>query len=130
MVISLDLDKFKQINDTLGHAAGDEVLVEFGRRVRASVYNVDLVARLGGDEFVVLVQYSPTVESGERIARQILAAMVPPMPLTSGPVQAATSIGVGLQQPVTSAADLLALADRALYEAKTRGRNTYSLLRE
>jgi diguanylate cyclase (GGDEF)-like protein/PAS domain S-box-containing protein len=130
MVVSLDLDKFKQINDTLGHAAGDEVLVEFARRVRASVYNVDLVARLGGDEFVVLVQYSATAESGERIAKQILAAMVPPMTLTSGPVQAATSIGVGLQQPVTSAADLLALADRALYEAKARGRNTYSVLRE
>jgi diguanylate cyclase (GGDEF)-like protein/PAS domain S-box-containing protein len=130
MVIALDLDKFKQINDTFGHAAGDEVLVEFGRRIRASVYNVDLVARLGGDEFVVLVQYTATAEAGERIARQILASMQPPMALSVGPVQAATSIGVGIQQPVVSAAALVALADRALYEAKSRGRNTYSLLRE
>jgi diguanylate cyclase (GGDEF)-like protein/PAS domain S-box-containing protein len=130
MVISLDLDKFKQINDTLGHAAGDEVLVEFGKRISASVYNVDLVARLGGDEFVVLVQYTATAEAGERIARSILSAMQPPMQLSSGPVQAATSIGVGLQHPVASAAGLLALADRALYEAKARGRNTFSLLLE
>jgi len=129
MVLSLDLDKFKQINDTLGHAAGDEVLVEFGRRVRASVYDVDLVARLGGDEFVVLVQYTATTEAGERIARSILAAMEPPMDLSVGPVQAATSIGVGLMQPVVSASALMALADRALYEAKARGRNTYSILR-
>jgi diguanylate cyclase (GGDEF)-like protein/PAS domain S-box-containing protein len=130
MVISLDLDKFKLINDTFGHAAGDEVLVEFGRRIRASVYNVDLVARLGGDEFVVLVQYTPTAENGERIAKQILAAMAPPVQVSSGPVPVATSIGVGVLHPVTSAADLLALADRALYEAKARGRNTFSLLRE
>ena len=130
MVVSLDLDKFKQINDTLGHAAGDEVLVEFGRRIRASVYDVDLVARLGGDEFVVLVQYTVTAENGARIAEHILAAMVPPMQLSCGPVQAGTSIGVGLAQPVTSAAALLALSDRALYDAKSRGRNTYSLLRE
>jgi diguanylate cyclase (GGDEF)-like protein/PAS domain S-box-containing protein len=127
MVVSLDLDKFKQVNDTLGHAAGDEVLVEFGKRIRASVYNVDLVARLGGDEFVVLVQYTANTENGERIAKNILAAMQPPMHLSVGPVYAATSVGVGLQHPVTSAADLLALADRALYEAKARGRNTYSL---
>jgi GGDEF domain-containing protein len=78
---------------------------------------------------VVLVQYTATAEAGERIARQVLAAMEPPMQLAGGPVQAATSIGVGLLQPVTSAADLMALADRALYEAKARGRNTYSLLR-
>jgi diguanylate cyclase (GGDEF)-like protein/PAS domain S-box-containing protein len=130
MAVSLDLDKFKLVNDTLGHAAGDEVLVEFGRRIRAAVYDVDLVARLGGDEFVVLVQYTATAENGERIARQILAAMEPPMQLSSGPVQAATSIGVGVMHPVTSAAELMALADRALYDAKARGRNTFSLMIE
>jgi diguanylate cyclase (GGDEF)-like protein/PAS domain S-box-containing protein len=131
MLVSLDLDKFKQINDTLGHAAGDEVLKEFGRRVQASVYDVDLVARLGGDEFVVLVQYSANAEAGERLARKIVEAMATPMTLPTGQVvPAATSIGIGLQQPVRSAEALLELADKALYEAKRAGRNTWHLLQE
>ena len=129
MLVSLDLDKFKQVNDTLGHAAGDEVLVEFGRRVSASAYaDVDLVARLGGDEFMVLVRYSASEEAGERLARKIIAAMAEPIALSSGQqVQAATSIGIGLMQPVTSGQALLALADAALYDAKARGRNTFTL---
>jgi diguanylate cyclase (GGDEF)-like protein/PAS domain S-box-containing protein len=127
MVLSLDLDKFKQINDTLGHAAGDEVLKEFGRRVQASVYDVDLVARLGGDEFVVLVEYSATAEAGEHLARRIIAAMVAPISLASGQqVQAATSIGIGLAQPVSTGDALLALADQARNEAKGKGRNTFA----
>jgi diguanylate cyclase (GGDEF)-like protein len=131
MLLSLDLDKFKQINDTLGHAAGDEVLKEFGRRVQASVYDVDLVARLGGDEFLVLVQYSASRDSGERIAKAIIEAMRAPIDLSDGQtVQAATSIGIGLQKPVRSAESLLALADKALYEAKNRGRNTSAYAEE
>ena len=130
MVLSLDLDRFKQINDTLGHAVGDEVLKEFGKRVRNAVYDVDLVARLGGDEFVVLVEYSAHAEAGERIARHILEAMAPPIDASTGPVQAATSIGIGLQRPVQSAEALLDLADKALYEAKRAGRNTWHLLQE
>jgi diguanylate cyclase (GGDEF)-like protein len=127
LVLALDLDRFKQINDTLGHAAGDEVLKEFGRRVKASVYDVDLVARLGGDEFVVLVEYSATRESGERIATAIIEAMRAPIDLSGGEtVQAATSIGIGLQQPVLSGESLLAAADQALYAAKARGRNAFS----
>jgi diguanylate cyclase (GGDEF)-like protein len=128
MLLSLDLDKFKDVNDTLGHAAGDEVLKEFGRRVRASVFDVDLVSRLGGDEFVVLVEYSASAESGERMAQHIIEAMRPPIDLPTGEaVQVATSIGIGLQQPVASAESLLAAADRALYEAKARGRNTWAI---
>jgi diguanylate cyclase (GGDEF)-like protein len=129
VVLSLDLDRFKQINDTLGHAAGDEVLKEFARRINANVYNVDLVARLGGDEFVVLVEYTPTAEAGERIARHLIEAMQPPFLIDGRDVQVATSIGIGLHQPVVSAATLMALSDKALYEAKARGRNTWSLCR-
>jgi diguanylate cyclase (GGDEF)-like protein/PAS domain S-box-containing protein len=130
LLLSLDLDRFKQINDTLGHAAGDDVLKEFARRVNASVYDVDLVARLGGDEFVVLVQYTPTAEAGERIARHLIEAMRPPFLIDGRDVQVATSIGIGLHEPVVSAAQLMALADKALYEAKARGRNTWSLCRD
>jgi diguanylate cyclase (GGDEF)-like protein/PAS domain S-box-containing protein len=128
MLLSLDLDKFKQINDTLGHAAGDEVLKEFARRVQASAYEVDLVARLGGDEFVVLVRYSAKAEAGERLARKIIDSLAAPMPLSTGAeVQAATSIGIGLQQPVVSGQSLSELADTALYAAKAQGRNGYVL---
>src|SRR5205085_9890248 len=87
MVLALDLDRFKLVNDSLGHAAGDEVLKEFARRVQATVFDVDTVARLGGDEFMVLVEYSATRESGELMASHILEAMRPPIDLESGPVQ-------------------------------------------
>jgi len=129
LLLALDLDRFKQINDTLGHAAGDEVLVEFGRRVAAAAYaDVDLVARLGGDEFMVLVEYSANAEAGERMARKIIDAMAAPIALASGQkVLAATSIGIGLAQPVQSGEALLELADKALYEAKAQGRNTFAL---
>jgi diguanylate cyclase (GGDEF)-like protein/PAS domain S-box-containing protein len=130
MLLSLDLDRFKHINDSLGHGAGDEVLKEFGRRVQAAVYNVDMVARLGGDEFMVLVEYSANEAAGARMAAHIIEAMQPPIALSDGgSVQAATSIGIGLQQPVASAGELLALADKALYEAKAHGRNTWKLLK-
>jgi diguanylate cyclase (GGDEF)-like protein/PAS domain S-box-containing protein len=130
MLLSLDLDRFKQINDSLGHAAGDEVLREFGQRIQGAVYNVDVVARLGGDEFVVLVEYSAHAEAGERMAKHILAAMQPPIVLSDGStVQAQTSIGIGLHHPVSSVAELMGLADKALYEAKGRGRGTWAICR-
>jgi diguanylate cyclase (GGDEF)-like protein/PAS domain S-box-containing protein len=125
-LLSLDLDRFKQINDSHGHAVGDAVLQEFALRLRGAVYDVDLVARLGGDEFVVLVDYTPRRDVVEAMATRIVAMMRPPMRVGGLVVQAATSIGVGLHQPVQSAERLLALADEALYEAKARGRNTWA----
>ena len=130
MVLALDLDHFKQVNDGLGHAAGDEVLKEFARRLQAAVYDVDTVARLGGDEFMVLVEYSATRDSGELMASHIVAAMRPPIELPSGPVHVATSIGIGIQRPVRDGESLLACADRALYEAKAKGRGTWVVCRE
>jgi diguanylate cyclase (GGDEF)-like protein/PAS domain S-box-containing protein len=125
-VMMLDIDKFKQINDTHGHAAGDMVLKAFATRLRDCVYDVDLPARLGGDEFVVLVEYSPSVETGERVARRITECMRTPMLLEEGLVLAVTtSIGVGVHYPVRSAERVLAMADEALYEAKRDGRATW-----
>jgi diguanylate cyclase (GGDEF)-like protein len=131
MLLALDLDHFKQVNDRLGHAAGDEVLREFARRVRSAVYDVDLVARLGGDEFVVLVEYSAHADAGGRMATHILAAMEPPIVLSDGrSLQIGTSVGIGVLDRASSGAQLMALADKALYEAKASGRNTWAICRE
>jgi diguanylate cyclase (GGDEF)-like protein len=127
MLVSLDLDHFKQINDRHGHAAGDRVLQEFARRIGHTVYDVDLVARLGGDEFVVLVEYTPTHEVGERIAAHLLEAMRRPFVVEGVSLPVTVTIGVGLHHPVQSGDRLMALADEALYEAKARGRNTWAM---
>jgi diguanylate cyclase (GGDEF)-like protein len=128
MLLAFDLDRFKQINDSHGHGGGDAVLVEFGRRLRECVYDVDVVARLGGDEFMVLVEYAPNELAGERMAWRILGAMRPPFDVGGVQLDVSTSIGIGLMRPVTTAPELMQLADRALYDAKSRGRDTWRLL--
>jgi diguanylate cyclase (GGDEF)-like protein/PAS domain S-box-containing protein len=127
MLLSLDIDHFKQINDTYGHAVGDEVLRQFARRLGNAVYDVDLAARMGGDEFVVLVEYSPTAEVGRMVAARVIEAMM--MPIFAGDVALpiGVSIGIGVHHPVQSAEQLVALADKALYAAKARGRNTWAV---
>ena len=129
MLLAFDIDRFKSINDSLGHAAGDAVLAEFARRLRETVYDVDLPARLGGDEFVVLVEYTSYSAAGELMATRILEAMAVPF-VIEGVVelQVSTSIGVGMMRPVTTGSALMAMADRALYEAKSRGRATWHML--
>jgi diguanylate cyclase (GGDEF)-like protein/PAS domain S-box-containing protein len=127
LVLALDLDRFKGINDTFGHAAGDEVLREFARRLRNCVYDVDLVGRIGGDEFVVLVEINASTAVGEVIAARIVDAMAAPVQAGGQSLQVASSIGIGLHHPVVSAEAAMALADEALYEAKARGRNTWAL---
>ncbi|MGH8028620.1 MAG: diguanylate cyclase domain-containing protein [Arenimonas sp.] len=124
-VLVLDIDRFKQINDTYGHGAGDEVLKHFAARLRDCVYEVDLPARLGGDEFVVLVEYSPSIETGSTVARRITECMLEPIALRDSSLAVTASIGVGVHFPVRSAERVLELADQALYEAKDAGRATW-----
>ena len=128
MLLAFDLDRFKQVNDSHGHAGGDAVLAEFARRLRETVYDVDLVARLGGDEFMVLVEYAPNAAAGERMARRILAAMRAPFLVEGLELPVSASIGIGLLRPVSTGTALMQLADRALYDAKSRGRDTWRLL--
>jgi diguanylate cyclase (GGDEF)-like protein len=130
MLLTLDLDHFKRINDTLGHAAGDAVLVEFARRIRDGVFDVDLVARLGGDEFAVLVEYTASEAVGERIAEHLLREMRPSFELEGFSLPVRASIGIGLHFPVRSGDKLKALADKALYESKGRGRGTWALCKD
>ena len=124
MVLVLDVDKFKTVNDTYGHSVGDAVIVEFARRIGLCVRESDLHARLGGDEFVVLVEDATSLDEGLSIADKIVKRMEEPMNIGSLSLVVTTSIGIGFMQRPTSAEDILELADRALYAAKEAGRNT------
>ena len=129
-LLYLDLDKFKAINDTLGHAAGDTVLKEFGRRLSACVRETDMVARLGGDEFVLVIEGVASDADVERVANKILSEMAWPFEMGEGEERVvATSIGIAtyLDEPGLSDEQLLGRADAALYEAKAAGRGTYRI---
>ena len=116
-----DLDHFKVVNDGLGHHAGDEVLVEVGRRLRTSVQADDLVARLGGDEFVVILDCG-AVELDD-LARRLIGAISDPLVLSNGTKLAPSiSVGIAHAEPGTFTTELLREADAALFRAKSLGR--------
>lgn len=125
-VILVDLDRFKAVNDTLGHAAGDTLLRLAGERLKASVRKHDLVARLGGDEFGILIQPAPTQEEPLAIAHRILDLVQRTYLIEGQLVNVGTSIGIA-QSPGhgNECAKLLRSADLALYHSKTSGRATF-----
>lgn len=123
----LDIDRFKAINDTQGHAAGDGVLQEFARRLQLAARKTDCVARLAGDEFVMVLEGLHNASEAERVASQIITLMAAEFALKDVRLRVSTSIGIAFH-PVaasTTPADLLARADSALYQAKAAGRNVY-----
>ncbi|MER1941402.1 EAL domain-containing protein [Castellaniella sp. FW104-16D08] len=123
-LLFLDLDRFKEINDTLGHAMGDELLKEAARRLSACVRQSDTVARLGGDEFTVLLDDVREPRDIERLTRSILADLAEPFRLGVETVFISTSIGVTFfPDDATDAETLLNNADQAMYSAKADGRN-------
>jgi diguanylate cyclase (GGDEF)-like protein/PAS domain S-box-containing protein len=129
-LLYLDIDHFKQINDRHGHAVGDAVLVEFARRLGASVRSSDLVSRLAGDEFTVLLNEVGGEADLELVARKILASMEAPFALGGCTLRVGISIGAALAGETGPApAQLTEAADRALYAAKKAGRNTCAMLR-
>ena len=123
-LLSLDLDRFKPVNDSLGHAAGDRVLQEIARRLQASLRPGGLVARLGGDEFIVVLLGHLDVATVDQICARLVNAIGRPILLEEQSVSVGTSIGIA-QAPdqATQVEDLLRLADIALYQAKAAGRN-------
>jgi diguanylate cyclase (GGDEF)-like protein len=129
-VLMVDLDGFKEINDTYGHPAGDEVLRETANRLSRSVRREDTVARLGGDEFVVLLRELTDLQAAERIASIIVGALAEPIAIEDYEVRVSASVGVcAIPAGAIDAVDLLKNADEALYHAKTRGCNRFQVYR-
>ncbi|UHC18119.1 EAL domain-containing protein [Methylobacterium currus] len=126
-ILWLDLDRFKVVNDTLGHAAGDTLLCEVARRMRAALGPRDTVARLGGDEFAVLLEDGDPLAASQAAAR-LIEAMQEPFTVAGRSMHVGVSIGVVLAPCHGADADtLMARADRALYSAKAAGRSTFRL---
>ena len=122
-----DLDGFKQINDTLGHLGGDEVLVRTSRRVHDAVRTADTVARWGGDEFVVLIE-DADLDITRHVCARLIGAVEETIPTSNGDIELSASVGVAVtEKGARSAHALLAHADAALYRAKSRGRGTIEI---
>lgn len=123
-VLVVDLDHFKQINDTLGHPAGDDVLRQIALRLTAQARETDVVARVGGEEFLLLLPASSR-DGALRVAERLLAQLrEAPLPLSTGSVRMTASIGAALVEAGDAdAAAVLARADQALYRAKSQGRD-------
>jgi diguanylate cyclase (GGDEF)-like protein len=128
-VMYLDIDKFKNINDTLGHDMGDQLLKAFSRRLGSCVRATDTVARLGGDEYAVVLEGIESREAGERIAEKIVTSMQPEFVLENRSLRITTSVGMVFYEgkAETSQDQLVKQADEALYQAKGAGRNNYKV---
>lgn len=128
-VMMVDLDKFKRINDSMGHDAGDELLRALAERMRHTVFDQDVVARMGGDEFMILLTqlpYAQQVARAAQVARRLLDTLSRPIAIDSYVADLSASIGVAMfPADGSSARDLIKNADIALYEAKQAGRNRY-----
>ncbi len=126
-VLFIDLDRFKAINDSLGHAVGDDLLVAIGERLKQRLREEDTLARLGGDEFVLLVEAVPHLEDAAVVAQSLIERLQEPFRLSAGhEVYIGASIGISFfPDDANDAAALIQYADVAMYQAKGQGRNTY-----
>src|SRR5271170_4699981 len=129
--LMVDLDNFKRINDTVGHHAGDAVLVSIANRLRASLRRADTVARMGGDEFVVMLEDIHSVDEAERITQKLLDAIRQPITINSETHSITASVGVCIYPARAEDEEtLLRNADAAMYCAKAEGRNSYQVFSE
>lgn len=129
-VIFLDLDRFKLINDSLGHEVGDQVLIAVADRLNAAMRATDTIARFGGDEFTVLCEAVSSESDCVEVAQRLVMAMAQPLALQSGEVFVTLSVGIALSSAGTSGADMLRNADVAMYRAKERGPSRIEIYRD
>jgi diguanylate cyclase (GGDEF)-like protein len=126
-VLFCDLDDFKTVNDTLGHASGDELLIAVAARLRASMRPSDLAARFGGDEFAVLLEGIGDADAASAIAERLVDAFRKPIVMDAQPYAVRASIGVALGAGAAEASDVLRNADIAMYLAKSQGKGRFEL---
>jgi diguanylate cyclase (GGDEF)-like protein/PAS domain S-box-containing protein len=127
-VLFLDVDRFKVVNDSLGHQIGDQLLIAMARRLEGCLRPGDMVARLGGDEFAIIVDHIKHVSDATQAAERIQEELATPFTLSGHEVFAAASIGIALNlTPCEQPEDILRNADTAMYRAKDRGRSCYEL---
>jgi diguanylate cyclase (GGDEF)-like protein/PAS domain S-box-containing protein len=127
-VVLLDIDNFKLVNDSLGHSAGDELLMKIAPRLQTALRPDDTIARLGGDEFVVLLDRIPDERSAARVAERIVASFEAPFELSAGEHFAKASLGIAIAGAEGSEpASLIRDADAAMYQAKARGRARFEI---
>jgi diguanylate cyclase (GGDEF)-like protein/PAS domain S-box-containing protein len=126
-VIFLDVDRFKMVNDSLGHDAGDRLLFDVANRLRACVRPQDVVARFGGDEFTLLLAEIGDVDGAVAIAERITEALRAPLHFEDREIVLSASIGIAMWTGVESSSDLLRHADLAMYVAKDKGRSRWEL---
>jgi diguanylate cyclase (GGDEF)-like protein len=130
-ILFIDLDRFKVVNDSVGHLLGDELLIEAGKRIAGCVRAPDSVARLGGDEFTILLEDIDCVEDACRIANRVLETLVDPIRLRDKEIYSSASIGIALAHPrYQLPEELLRDADVAMYRAKAHGRQRFELFDE
>ena len=126
-VLFIDLDDFKTVNDTLGHAAGDQLLVAVGERITACLRPEDSAARLGGDEFAVLLEEIADVEDAQMVSSRINDALRLPFSISGQDVRIGASIGIAPAAGIASSDELLRNADLAMYMAKSQGKGSFQL---
>ena len=130
-LLYIDVDRFKVVNDSLGHHAGDEMLLEVARRLASCVREPDTVARLAGDEFVLLLEHVVQPEGACKVAQRVLESLEQPMQVAGRELRISASIGIALAGSDCESADrILHDADAALYRAKSTGRNRFVLFDE
>jgi diguanylate cyclase (GGDEF)-like protein len=126
-VLFIDLDDFKNINDTLGHSAGDQLLTTVAERVRACIRPADTAARLGGDEFALLLEDLPSDDGARRVAQRVLEALAVPFSLKHKEVTLTASVGIALNEHGDTVEDLLRKADMAMYTAKRERKGSFQV---
>ena len=130
-VLFLDLDRFKLVNDSIGHAAGDELLVEVSRRLTETVRSNDVVSRLGGDEFAILIECADGLDSARELSHRILTGLGRPMWVAGRELFPSASLGIAAWHPrYRNGEELLRDADAAMYRAKAQGRDRYAVFDE